>query len=241
MDVAASFMPAAAHVSGDFYLVAEGPHDSSVLVVGDVVGKGLAAARRAAFVRTVFATTAPYSDDPARLLGWANVALLEHATDDREFVTVACAVFSPRERLVRWAYAGHPAMLWLDSGDELQGGRTMPLALSAERGIDDGNGWFHAKDGRAALYRRRNRGPPKRRAIRPDSPEEHVRALEGQRASRIVAALTEGVEQFANRRRTTCASSPHESTRNITSYTRVGARQPPHRRQRHDSPLDSIP
>jgi serine phosphatase RsbU (regulator of sigma subunit) len=44
------------------------------------------------------------------------------STDDREFVTGACAVFSPRERLVRWAYAGHPAMLWRDSGEELQGG-----------------------------------------------------------------------------------------------------------------------
>ncbi|HVD55512.1 MAG TPA: PP2C family protein-serine/threonine phosphatase, partial [Thermoleophilaceae bacterium] len=147
MDVAASFMPAAAHVSGDFYLVAEGPHDSSVLVVGDVVGKGLAAARRAAFVRTVFATTAPYSDDPARLLGWANVALLEHATDDREFVTVACAVFSPRERLVRWAYAGHPAMLWLDSGDELQGGRTMPLALSADAAFTTATAGFTPRTG----------------------------------------------------------------------------------------------
>jgi hypothetical protein len=33
MDVAASFTLAAVHVSGDLYLIAEGPHDSSVLVV----------------------------------------------------------------------------------------------------------------------------------------------------------------------------------------------------------------
>jgi serine phosphatase RsbU (regulator of sigma subunit) len=68
VDLAASFLPATERVSGDFYLVAEGPHDATALVVGDVVGKGLAAARRAAFIRTVFATTAPFSDDPARLL-----------------------------------------------------------------------------------------------------------------------------------------------------------------------------
>jgi hypothetical protein len=28
----------------------------------------------AAFIRTVFATTAPFSDDPARLLSWANTS-----------------------------------------------------------------------------------------------------------------------------------------------------------------------
>ena len=79
VDLAAAFLPAAERVSGDFYLVAEGPQDSTVLVVGDVVGHGLAAARRAAFTRTTFAATAPYSDDPCRLLGWANVALTERA------------------------------------------------------------------------------------------------------------------------------------------------------------------
>ena len=63
MRLAAAFVPAAERVSGDFYLVAEGPQDSTVLVVGDVVGHGLHAAQRAAFVRTAFASTAPFSDD----------------------------------------------------------------------------------------------------------------------------------------------------------------------------------
>ena len=42
LQLAAGFLPASAErVSGDFYLVAEGPQDSTVLVVGDVVGHGL--------------------------------------------------------------------------------------------------------------------------------------------------------------------------------------------------------
>jgi serine phosphatase RsbU (regulator of sigma subunit) len=58
LELAAAFLPASAEqVSGDFYLVAEGPQDSTVLVVGDVVGHGLQAARRAAFIRTTFAAT----------------------------------------------------------------------------------------------------------------------------------------------------------------------------------------
>ena len=120
LTLAASFLPAVAEqVSGDFYLVAEGPQDSTVLVVGDVVGHGLQAARRAAFVRTTFAATAPFSDDPCRLLSWANTALIERAGAGVEFVTAACVTYLPSEQLLRWAYAGHPPALWLDDGGEL--------------------------------------------------------------------------------------------------------------------------
>ena len=70
LELAAAFLPAAAEqVSGDFYLVAEGPQDSTVLVVGDVVGHGLQAARRAAFIRTAFAVTATFGDPAAAELG----------------------------------------------------------------------------------------------------------------------------------------------------------------------------
>jgi sigma-B regulation protein RsbU (phosphoserine phosphatase) len=132
VDLAASFVPATEGVSGDFYLVAEGPNETTALVVGDVVGKGLAAARRAAFVRTVFSTTVPFSDDPTQLLGWANAALLERIKGNIDFVTVGCVTFSPSERLLHWAYAGHPPMLWLDSGEELTGGRAQPLGVSRD-------------------------------------------------------------------------------------------------------------
>jgi serine phosphatase RsbU (regulator of sigma subunit) len=120
LELGAAFLPAAAEqVSGDFYLVAEGPQDSTVLVVGDVVGHGLQAGRRAAFVRTAFAATAPFSDDPCRLLAWANTALIERAGVTPEFVTAACVTYLPSERRWRWAYAGHPPALWLDDGQQL--------------------------------------------------------------------------------------------------------------------------
>jgi serine phosphatase RsbU (regulator of sigma subunit) len=109
LELAAAFLPAAAErVSGDFYLVAEGPQDSTVLVVGDVVGHGLQAGRRAAFVRTAFAATAPFTDDPRRLLSWANTALIERAGTSSDFVTAACVTYLPSEQCLRWAYAGHP-------------------------------------------------------------------------------------------------------------------------------------
>ena len=119
LELAAAFVPAAEQVSGDFYLVAEGPQDSTLLVIGDVVGHGLRAGRRAAFVRTAFAATAPFSDDPCRLLSWANTALVERAGTSSEFVTAACVTYLPNDQLLRWAYAGHPPALWMHDGGEL--------------------------------------------------------------------------------------------------------------------------
>jgi sigma-B regulation protein RsbU (phosphoserine phosphatase) len=130
LETAARFLPAAEHVGGDFYLVARGPRDATVLVVGDVVGHGLVAAGRAAFVRTIFVATAPFSDDPVQLLRWVNAALIERAGTTHDFVTAACATFLPHERRLRWAYAGHPPALRLDDGRELAAGRQgAPLGL----------------------------------------------------------------------------------------------------------------
>ena len=70
-------------------------------------------------MRTTFAATAPFSDDPARLLSWANTALIERAGTSSEFVTAACVTYLPGEQCLRWAYAGHPPALWLDDGQEL--------------------------------------------------------------------------------------------------------------------------
>ncbi len=120
LDLAASFVPAQAErVSGDFFLVAEGPRDATVLVIGDVVGHGLDAARRAAFIRTVFVATAPFSDDPSCLLSWVNTALVERAGTTFDFATAACVTYLPSERRLRWAYAGHPPALHLNDGREL--------------------------------------------------------------------------------------------------------------------------
>ena len=141
LELAAAFLPAAAErVSGDFYLVAEGPQDSTTLVVGDVVGHGLQAGRRAAFVRTAFAATAPFSDDPCRLLSWVNTALIERAGLTNEFVTAACVTYLPAERLLRWAYAGHPPALWLDDGRELTARvQGTPLGIRPETGCAEGS------------------------------------------------------------------------------------------------------
>lgn len=197
IDLAASFLPATEGVSGDFYLVAEGPHEATALVVGDVVGKGLGAARRAAFTRTVFATTAPFSDDPGRLLSWANTALVERAEQDRDFVTVGCVTLSPRDRILRWGYAGHPPVLWLDTGEELSGGRAPPLGFSEELActpaahhLTPGTGVLLYTDGVTEARHNGDQFGQTRLA-------QIVRSLRGEAPSEVVAAITTEVEQFA--------------------------------------------
>ena len=197
VQLAASFLPATEGVSGDFYLVAEGPHESTTLLVGDVVGKGLGAARRAAFIRTVFATTAPFSDDPARLLSWANTALVERAEDAFEFVTVGCVTVSPRNRMVRYAYAGHPPVLWLDTGEELSGGRWFPLGLpeewactAATHDLTPGTGVLLYTDGVTEARRNGEQFGQQRLA-------RSVQTLGGRAPLEVVAAVTAEVQEFA--------------------------------------------
>jgi serine phosphatase RsbU (regulator of sigma subunit) len=197
VDLAASFLPATEGVSGDFYLVTEGPHDTTTLVVGDVVGKGLGAARRAAFIRTVFSTTAPFSDDPAQLLSWANTALVERDEDDLKFVTAGCVTVSPGERLLRWGYAGHPPVLWLDSGDELSGARAQPLGVSqdwacatASHHVPPGTGVLLYTDGVTEARQDRDQFGQGRLA-------QNVQTLGGQPPADVVAAITRAVQEFA--------------------------------------------
>ena len=148
LDLAATFLPASNRVSGDFYLAAEGPADSTLLVVGDVVGHGIEAARRAAFVRTTFVSTAPFSDSPCQLLEWANAALVERAGVGSDFVTAACISFTPADRSLRWAYAGHPPAVRLDSGDELLGDPPgLPLGIDTDLGCLNQTAHLAAGDG----------------------------------------------------------------------------------------------
>ena len=119
LEFASHYVPAEQGVGGDFFLTVEGPRGSTVLPVGDVVGKGVEAARRAVFVRTSLVTFAPFEDDPARLLRLANAALIDRAGTSVDYVTAVCVVHRPADETLAWAIAGHPPPLQLDDGHPL--------------------------------------------------------------------------------------------------------------------------
>lgn len=134
LELATSFVAAEHSVSGDFYLVAGAPDDATVVVVGDAVGKGVEAARRAAFVRASLATFCMFTSNPARLLEMANHSLLERAeASDGAFVTAACVALRPGDGQIVWALAGHPPPLRMDDGEPLDGGRPgLPLGVELD-------------------------------------------------------------------------------------------------------------
>ncbi len=161
VELATCFVPAQERVAGDFFVINEGPEDATVVVVGDVVGKGVEAARLAAFVRATLAAYASYNDDPCQLLELANAALVERIGTSENFVTAACIVYRPADGSVSWALAGHPPPMLLDEGKRLNGiSPGLPLGLAdrvecsrGERRLDAGDGVLLFTDGLAEARR----------------------------------------------------------------------------------------
>jgi len=119
IDAGAAFVPSELGVSGDFYLLTNGPDGSTVAIVGDVVGHGPEAARLATFVRARLAAFAANSSDPAELLRMANTALADRPGRNSELVSALCVRLRPGEETVCWARAGHPPPLRLPELVEL--------------------------------------------------------------------------------------------------------------------------
>ncbi len=88
-------------------------------------------------------------------------------------------------------------MLWLDSGEELGGGRAAPLGVSQDwactteaHNLSPGAGVLLYTDGvTEARYNRRQFGPGRL--------AQSVRSLAGRSPSEVVAAVTTEVEEFA--------------------------------------------
>lgn len=165
LELATCYIAAEHGVSGDFYVVVPAAGDSTLIAVGDVAGRGLDAAKRAWYVRTLIASTADLTDDPATVLERANRGLISDAGLGSPFVTVACVLFHP-DGAVEWALAGHDGPVRLDSAERLRGeGRSgLPLGVSEELGcetsrakLSPGGGLLLYTDGLTEARRRTDR------------------------------------------------------------------------------------
>jgi serine phosphatase RsbU (regulator of sigma subunit) len=129
VDAAAAFVPSELGVSGDFYLLTNGPDGSTVAVVGDVVGHGPKAARLATVIRARLAAFAANTADPAEILMLANAALIDRPQGD-ELVSAVCVRLGADGAAVAWAIAGHPPPLRLPTLQTLQAdASTLPLGV----------------------------------------------------------------------------------------------------------------
>jgi serine phosphatase RsbU (regulator of sigma subunit) len=139
VDAGAAFAPSELGVSGDFYLLTNGPDGSTMVVVGDVVGHGPRAARLATFIRARFAAFAANTSEPTQILELANGALLERPGRADDLVSAICLRYDPGEATLSWAVAGHPPPLRLPDLEELhREGSTMLLGVNEELSLTRG-------------------------------------------------------------------------------------------------------
>jgi serine phosphatase RsbU (regulator of sigma subunit) len=105
LDVDAIIEPAQ-RVGGDLYEVLRASDDRLVVALGDVSGKGIAAALFMAIAVTVLRTLARHIADPAEMLRRLNDELAER-NPHLMFVTIQCLVFDLEHGRVTCAGAGH--------------------------------------------------------------------------------------------------------------------------------------
>lgn len=115
--VASRYLPGSAdvEVGGDWYDVVGTPDDELVLVIGDVVGKGVRAAAAMGQLRNALRAYVLEGYDPGEALTRLN--RLVHSTGSDSFATVVCLTFCPRTGRLRYASAGHPSPLLIRGDD----------------------------------------------------------------------------------------------------------------------------
>ena len=112
LDVAARYVAGGTGVEvlGDFYDVFPSVRGGWGMVVGDVCGKGVAAAKSTALARYTLRAEAHRHDRPSLILAALNQALLGWLTEDPRFLTAiyASARPTPAGASVQISSAGHP-------------------------------------------------------------------------------------------------------------------------------------
>ncbi|ESU47366.1 hypothetical protein P376_4656 [Streptomyces sp. HCCB10043] len=100
-------------VGGDWFDVVALPSGRSALVVGDVMGHGLAAAATMGRLRSVARTLLGLDISPERVL--ARLDLAARDLEEDQVATCLCAVYDHAERTYRLASAGHLPPLMIDT------------------------------------------------------------------------------------------------------------------------------
>lgn len=108
----AGFSQNANQVGGDFFDAIALADGSMLLVMADVMGKGVPAAMFAAILRSTLRARPDLAAWPQELMMWLNQSLYPDLDRVEMFVTVQVVYFDPQSGLCRIASAGHcPALL----------------------------------------------------------------------------------------------------------------------------------
>jgi serine phosphatase RsbU (regulator of sigma subunit) len=94
-------------VGGDLLDAWHGKGDLGWFLIADASGKGVEAARHAAFAQYALRALAAEADDPADVLARFNRLFLATVEDPSEFMVVFLGAFAARSQTLRYASAGH--------------------------------------------------------------------------------------------------------------------------------------
>lgn len=103
----AGFCESARQVGGDFYDVVKVSDTSLLLIIADVMGKGIPAAMFAAILRSLLRATPEFNQQPASLLGRVNRLLFEELSEVEMFITSQLIYVDLAARKIVAASAGH--------------------------------------------------------------------------------------------------------------------------------------
>jgi serine phosphatase RsbU (regulator of sigma subunit) len=124
-------------VGGDWYDVVQRPDGIVHISVGDVAGRGVAAAALMGQLRNAFRAYAYDNTSPAEIM-WR---LIRHMGDD-EMATATCITIDPGARLLTYSSAGHPPPLLRDddsgSTTRLDLAQAPPLGFAAPEAVIEG-------------------------------------------------------------------------------------------------------
>jgi sigma-B regulation protein RsbU (phosphoserine phosphatase) len=109
IEIAARYLPMSA-VAGDFYDFLTFERNHLGILIADVTGHGVPAALIASMLKVAFASQSAHAQDPARVLTGLNQALCGKFED--HFVTAAYLYTDLDAKIVRYAGAGHPPLLF---------------------------------------------------------------------------------------------------------------------------------
>lgn len=144
-----AYLPAQSGLSvgGDWFSAIELPDGDALFVVGDVAGHGMGAVASMALLRFTAKGMVITGSTLTGALSRLN-ALLLHSRDPHGSATMVLARYSPRERRLEWAQAGHPPPLLVRAGEAhylerpygmLLGATDAPLYEAAEVRLEPGD------------------------------------------------------------------------------------------------------
>jgi sigma-B regulation protein RsbU (phosphoserine phosphatase) len=144
LEIAIGYRPARI-IGGDLYDFHDFSHETALIALGDVSGKGVAAALYGALAAGLLRTLAPRRREPALLLKALNQALLERRVETR-FVALLVLLWQADQERLTMANAGSPPPIIFRRNERLNiRVEGVPLGLLPDREYEEFT--FQAKPG----------------------------------------------------------------------------------------------